>query len=124
MKPRIYLFAVLALVILGRPLQINAEGTWTALSSNAPTGVETMMLLSDGTVMAQFSGASSGWWKLTPDNTGHYINGFWTNIALMHYTRLYYSSDMLTNGQVFLAGAEYGTGTTNAEIYNPLNDSW
>src|SRR5262245_35194262 len=42
----------------------------------------------------------------------------------MHDTRLYYSSDVVTNGKVFIAGAEYGTGNNSAEVYNPLSDSW
>src|SRR5580700_11052899 len=124
MKILTFLFAMLLGIAVCQPARVQAEGTWTALSSNAPTGIETMILLSDGTVMAQIAGISTGWWKLTPDNTGHYINGNWTSLALMRYTRLYYSSDVLTDGRVFVAGAEYGTGTTNAEIYDPVADSW
>ena len=106
------------------PGRVSAEGTWVALNHSAPGGIETMLLLSDGTVMAQGGGSSTTWYKLTPDTTGSYINGSWTTLTSMHYSRLYYSSDMLTNGNVFVAGAEYGTGTTNAEIYNPVANSW
>jgi hypothetical protein len=42
----------------------------------------------------------------------------------MNYSRQYYSSDVLQDGRVFVAGAEYGNGTTNAEIYDPVYDSW
>jgi hypothetical protein len=116
---------VLALVW---PDSASAEGTWIPLQTNAPNGIGTMLLLSDGTVMAQFSGNVSGqnsnWFKLTPGSTGGYTNGFWTNLNSMHYTRLFYSSDVLTNGQVFIAGGEDGTGNTNAEIYDPPSDSW
>ena len=45
-------------------------------------------------------------------------------MAPMHYNRLYYSSDVLPDGRVFVAGAEYGNGTTNAEVYDPLRDTW
>lgn len=106
------------------PLRAAAEGTWTNLTAVAPAGIETMLLLSDGTVMGQGAGTAT-WYHLIPDATGSYVNGRWTNdIAAMHYSRLYYSSDVLSDGRVFVAGAEYGTGTTNAEIYSPVSNTW
>lgn len=100
-----------------------AEGTWLPLSSTPPGGIETMLLLPNGTVMAQ-NGGSTTWYSLTPGSTGGYTNGSWGTLASMHYSRLYYSSDVLPSGNVFVAGAEYGNGTTNAEIYNPSANSW
>lgn len=97
-------------------------GTWVSLANQAPGGVDTMLLLSDGTVMA--ADGNNSWYRLTPDSHGSYANGTWTTLASMHDTRLYYSSQVLTNGRVFIAGAEYGTGTNSAEIYNPLTDTW
>ncbi len=97
-------------------------GTWTALANTAPAGVNTMLLLSDGTVMAADSG--NNWYRLTPDSTGSYVNGTWSLLAAMNYTRLYFSSQVLTNGQVLVAGAEYGTGTNSAEIYDPVANTW
>lgn len=81
-----------------------------------------MLLLPDGTVM----GADGGnrWCRLTPDIHGSYINGTWSTLAPMIDTRLYYASQVLTNGRVFIAGAEYGTGKSSAEIYDPLLDAW
>lgn len=114
---------MLAVCACWLPLRVSAEGTWVALNNTAPGGVETMLLLPDGTVMAQ-NGGGTGWYQLTPDSTGSYINGTWSTRASMHYSRLYYSSDVLPNGNVFVAGAEYGNGTTNAEIYNPVANSW
>lgn len=114
---------LLTLWALWLPDRSVAEGSWMNLANTAPGGVETMLLLSDGTVMAQ-NGGGTGWYRLTPDSTGSYINGNWTTLASMHYTRLYYSSDVLEDGRVFVAGAEYGTGTTNAEIYDPVANSW
>ena len=122
MKAGKILSAMLAACAVWLPRQMIAEGTWTALANTAPGGVETMLLLPDGTVMAQ-NGGGTGWYKLTPDSTGSYVSGTWTNLQSMHYPRLYYSSDVLPDGRVFVAGAEYGTGTTNAEIYNPESDS-
>src|ERR1017187_5700941 len=120
----------LALGGLLSPLLAVAEGTWIPLQQLAPTGIGTMLLLSDGTVMAE--GASPAgtntWYKLTPGSTGGYTNGTWTTRATMNYTRLYFSSTVLQDGRVFIAGAECGNGTTNAEIYNPFYtpnpDTW
>ena len=82
-----------------------------------------MLLLSDGTVMCQYSGGSN-WCRLTPDVHGSYVNGGWSSLAPMHWTRLYYSSTVLTNGMVLVAGGEYGTGSTNSEVYDPVSDTW
>lgn len=131
MKSKKEVFASIALLCLaatlGAPLSASAVGTWTHLNRSAPESVELMLLLPDGTVMAASqSGASSGtgWFKLTPDNRGSYINGTWTNLASMHYDRLYYASDVLKDGRVFIAGAEYGSGTNSAEVYDPKSDTW
>src|SRR5437588_9514321 len=104
-------------------IEAKAVGTWTAIANGAPGGVNTMLLLSDGTVMAQ-NGGSTTWYKLAPDSTGSYANGTWSTRASMNYQRLYYASTVLQDGRVFFAGGEYGLGTTNAEIYNPVSDSW
>jgi hypothetical protein len=119
--------AMLIAVVTVAPLSTKAVGTWARLSRSAPEAVELMLLMPDGTVMAASQGGSSsgrGWFKLTPDSRGSYINGTWTTLASMHYTRLYYASDVLRDGRVFVAGAEYGTGTNSAEVYNPSNDTW
>jgi hypothetical protein len=100
-------------------------GTWTPVSQLAPDEIQTMLLLSDGTVMAAGSAdITNTWYRLTPDSQGSYVNGAWSTMAPMHDTRLYYSSDVLTNGNVFVAGAEYGTGTNSAEVYDPVRDLW
>ena len=83
-----------------------------------------MLLLPDGTVMTANPGTSSSWYRLTPDIHGSYANGTWTTLASMHDTRLYYSSEVLRDGRVFVAGGEYGTGGKNAEVYNPGTDTW
>src|SRR6266581_3845854 len=105
------------------PLPATAVGTWVVLTRTAPASVDTMLLLPDGTVMAANAGGSA-WYRLTPDIHGSYVNGTWTLIAPTHYTRLFYSSQVLTNGNVYVAGGEYGTGTAHAELYNFLNNSW
>lgn len=105
------------------------SGYWTAIATPAPSasgGVS--LILSDGTVMAKSSsgGASSGnlWNRLTPDATGSYVNGTWTTLAPMINTRLYFSSQVLKDGRVYVAGGEYGTGLQQAETYDPLTNAW
>jgi len=81
-----------------------------------------MLLLPDGTVMAADGGNS--WFRLTPDLNGNYVNGSWTTLASMHDSRLYYSSQVLRDGRVFVAGGEYGTGHDSAEVYDPATNTW
>jgi hypothetical protein len=106
----------------------SAAGVWTPLVNPAPDGVELMLLLPDGSVMvADQPGGndfSASWFLLRPDDHGSYVNGSWSQLSDMNDTRLDYSSIILTNGQVFVAGGEYGTGLATSEIYDPLMDTW
>jgi hypothetical protein len=124
-KTVFWMLAALALWLPGRAAA--AEGTWIPLQTSPSEGIGTMLLMPDGTVMAQGGGGghtTTDWFKLTPSSTGGYTNGVWTTRTSDNYNRIYYSSDVLTNGKVFFAGAEYGNGTTNAEIYDPASDHW
>ncbi|MFI5196186.1 MAG: T9SS type A sorting domain-containing protein [Chitinophagales bacterium] len=107
---------------------ILAQGTWIPVTNIAPDGgFGGMLLLSDGTVIVKTqTGAMNGnvWNKLTPDINGSYVNGTWSTIAPMNDDRLYFSSQVLKNGQVYVAGGEYGSGYGSAEVYNPLTDVW
>jgi hypothetical protein len=87
-------------------------------------GASAMMLLSDGTVMAQIDGGAS-FYRLVPATDGSYINGTWRNdITSMSYTRTYFASAVLQNGKVFFAGGELGSGSNYVEIYDPVSNSW
>jgi subtilisin-like proprotein convertase family protein len=66
----------------------------------------------------------SAWFRLTPDIHGSYLNGTWSSLASMHDTRLYFSSQVLKDGRVFVAGGEYGTGGATAEVYDPTTNLW
>src|SRR5207248_8227561 len=128
-KKEVFASAVVMMmvVVAFAPLSVRAVGTWTRVTRTAPEAVELMLLMPDGTVMAASQGGASdgsGWFKLTPDSHGSYINGTWTTLASMHYTRLYYASDVLKDGRVFIAGAEYGSGTNSAEVYDPKSNTW
>ncbi len=101
-------------------------GTWTPLTNQPTFPASTMLLLTDGTVMCQESGGK-GWWRLTPDQHGSYVNGTWTALASMAHSRLYYASAVLADGRVFVAGGEYsdaGSDTNTAEIYDPVINTW
>src|SRR5262249_18350987 len=110
--------------------QLLAGGTWTSLTNRAPDGIGPMMLLSDGTVMAQGGDVSKSWYKLAPDSTGGYVNGTWSPLASMSTGRLYFASNVLQDGRVFLVGGEYSgpSGAQNfnntGEIYDPLTNTW
>jgi hypothetical protein len=109
---------------------ISQLGTWTLLSNTPPhANGGGMILLSDGTVLCKtFSGGADGYGniydKLTPDANGSYANGTWSSIAPMINTRLYYSSQVLMDGRLYVAGGEYGTGLSAGEVYNPLTNTW
>jgi hypothetical protein len=115
---------VIAVWALVSPSPGLAVGTWAKVVNAAPGPVSLMLLLPDGTVMAANSNTSSNWYRLTPDIHGSYVNGTWATLAAMHDTRLYYSSDVLTDGRVFVAGGEYGTGAARSEVYDPLSNTW
>ena len=110
--------------------QAVAVGTWTPLNNTAPGSVGLMLLLSDGTVMCAenpddvFGDFGHSWFLLRPDVHGSYINGTWTRLASAIDNRLFYSSDVLRDGRVLVAGGEYGSGSAKAEVYDPLANTW
>jgi len=105
---------------------------WTALVHAPPFFPSSMVLLTDGTVMAQDSSGNGQWWKLTPDSTGSYVDGTWSQIASMPpgYAPLYYASAVLPDGRVIVEGGEYnGTGrqavwTNQGAVYDPGANTW
>ncbi|HZU38854.1 MAG TPA: kelch repeat-containing protein, partial [Gemmataceae bacterium] len=108
-------------------------GTWLQLA-NRPTlaigdiALGTMLLLPNGSVMVNGegpasqqknqSGASSSWYELTPDSTGSYVNGTWTQLPSMNTPRRFFGSVVLPNGQVLIAGGEYDNTSFNATDIN------
>jgi hypothetical protein len=91
-------------------------------------------LLTDGTVILHNCDAPD-WWKLTPDNTGNYVNGTWTPIASLpvingtQYAPQYNASAVLPDGRVIIMGGEYNGSSTEVwtslgAIYDPVADSW
>jgi hypothetical protein len=102
--------------------QSLAGGTWAPLATAPPTGVNSCLLLGDGTVLTYDGNGNCN--RLTPDIHGGYRLGTWTRLAKMNNSRLFFASTLLTNGNVFVAGGEYGGGHDHAELFDPLNNVW
>src|SRR5665213_1913712 len=123
------LILILAFWCLFSSWTAQAVGTWTPLVNQAPGAIvnSVMLLLPDGRIMACDDGAFGGgksWCCLTPDIHGSYINGTWSTLASMHASRGAFASQVLTSGQVFVAGGEQGTRFGSAEVYDPILDCW
>ena len=109
-------------------------GTWAPLARAVPAGgntrseVESTLLLTDGSVIANVvvinGDLSPRWFRLTPDSTGDYRNGTWSEIASMRDTRQFNFSVVLGDGRVLVGGGEYGTGTNTVELYDPVANVW
>ena len=110
------------LVGLFSPCCAEATGTWTPLVHSPPVGVNNCLLLSDGTVFGMNGAGQCA--KLTPDSHGSYANGTWASLPTMNYGRLFFSSDLLTNGNVYVSGGEYGNTGGHAELYDSLANTW
>jgi len=111
-----------------------AGGSWS-LTTTGQSGVafSNPLLLHDGSVLFHDAGAGD-WWKLTPDLTGSYSNGTWTQTASLptNYGPLYFASAVLADGRVIIEGGEYNFPTCSANeiwtnlgaIYDPNADAW
>jgi len=118
----------------------DAAGTaspWTPLANPPPFGTPgTMLLESDGTVLVHnepdnnTTGGTNQWWKLTPDSSGSYVDGTWSQIASMpaDYSPLYFASAILPDGRMIVEGGEYigenAVWSSQGEIYNPVTNTW
>ena len=122
----------------------TVSSPWQALNNPPPftanecngglPGASNPLLLTDGSVIIQDAGCPD-WWRLTPDSSGSYANGTWTQIAstLPTYAPLYHSSAVLPDGRVIIMGGEYNyyegsyfqiTRTAEGAIYDPRTNVW
>jgi hypothetical protein len=126
---------VVRLLTLGSALWCIAvpagAASWTVLTNILPSGgAGTMQLLTDGTVLVQNAASLGAWYRLTPDSNGSYVNGTWSSIASMGTPRLYFASNILQDGRLFVLGGEYSGNplvnnwTNTGEIYNPKTNTW
>jgi hypothetical protein len=115
------------------PLQLPT-GPWQSLTHGYPALQATNpLLLTDGTVIVN-EACSQTWYKLTPDNTGSYVNGSWSQIASLPsgYGPIYFASAVLPDGRVIINGGEYNISnncnpavhTALGAIYDPVADTW
>jgi hypothetical protein len=121
--------AFLALLALAG---IASAQKWQPLKhpSSAPIGA--IALLTDGTVLLHEEQDSTPqkWYKLTPDNTGSYVNGKITPIAstASGYGPFYFGSVVLPDGRYIIEGGEYNLGsavwTNMGAIYDPVKNKW
>ncbi len=102
--------------------------TWRK-ATVAPFSAAAMQQLTDGTVMVQEI-STERWWRLTPDPTGDYGNGTWSQMASLPAgdSPLYYAGAVLVDGKVIVIGGEYIAGnfafSTKGAIYDPIADMW
>jgi hypothetical protein len=119
---------VLCLILLIAVCTANAR-VWERIKARTTFAASTALLLHDGRVMVQDSGAAD-WWALTPDINGSYLYGTWSQLAslLSGYAPLYYASAVLPDGRVVVFGGEYNHGrqdwTNLGAIYDPTTDTW
>lgn len=112
-------------------LAVDTKSPWQPLKNQAPTsnGIQIMIQSTDGSILVQSYDGQS-WMKLTPDDKGSYINGTWSNLASEPVARLYFASQIMPDGRLFVAGGEYsGPGllpnwSNTGEIYDPLANKW
>jgi hypothetical protein len=111
---------------------------WTPLVTQ-PTflfnGASSPILLTDGTVLVQDTGFPD-WWRLTPDQTGSYVNGTWSEVASLPagYSPLYHATAVLPDGRLIIEGGEYllsddqsqfvPTWTAKGAIFDPVANVW
>lgn len=108
---------------------VSAAQTITRLKHQPPDDAQLTFQLTDGTVLAQ-GGNDTEWWKLTPDITGSYVNGTWTQMASSPkgYSADAYASAVLADGRLVQEGGEYLNGgfalTNQGAVYDPATNVW
>ena len=112
--------------------------------NNVPASIDTMLLLTDGSVIAHGNGTSK-WYRLIPDKSGSYANGSWVATSPMltdsnltatmngpSYEPLFFGSAVLQDGTLLVFGGEYNVKFCNGcsvdalevQLYDPVTDSW
>ena len=140
--------------LLGGTLR-HPSGVWAPLAHQPPNSnadfftASEIFLMTDGTVLCMAADTSAvinadnsisyfadpTVWRLTPDNTGSYANGTWSQVASMNHSRLYFGSSVLADGRLLVCGGEYADGssapgaagsidTNTCEIYDPVANTW
>ncbi len=77
--------------------------SWTTIPI-APSTIQIMVQMTDGSILAQSYSDGKSWMKYTPDPTGNYANGTWSMLAPGPVARLYFASQVLQDGRFFQVG--------------------
>jgi len=120
----------LGLAVLLALASVGFSQTWTALKNQPIFSASDALLLTDGRVIVQATNASD-WWTLTPDDTGSYVNGTWTQVASLQsgYSPLYHAAAILPDGRLVIEGGEFNGNnvqvlTNQGAIYDPVKNKW
>ena len=107
---------------------------WQPLKHPVNFQAGSLALLTDGTVLIheEQDPNPQNWFKLTPDNTGSYVNGTVKPIAKTSaaYGPLFFGSVVLPDGRYIVEGGEYnnncsgGCWTNLGAIYDPVKNKW
>lgn len=123
--PKKLLFGIVVCLLA----RISFSQTIQRLNHQPPDGASIGFLLTDGTLLYQ-GNAENDWYKLTPDNTGSYVNGTWARMANLPtgYVPDAFASAVLPDGRVVITGGEYLNGvftlTNLGAIYDPKANTW
>jgi hypothetical protein len=123
------LLVALAAVLISVVPHVASAQKVVQLKNQPPAGALVEFLLTDGTVMVQ-SDNENTWYKLTPDNTGSYINGTWSQLASLPsgYQPLYFASAVLADGRLVITGGEYNFDnfafSHMGAVYDPVKNKW
>lgn len=103
--------------------------TFQSLANQPPDSAGLGLLLTDGSVMFQ-GNRLFDWSKLTPDSSGSYLKGTWSQLANLPagYAPADFASAVLADGRVVIVGGEYNFGsfvlTNEGTIYDPVANTW
>jgi len=130
-----------AFAVLLSLLSNRAEAGWTAVATPPPGGgIANMALLTDGRVLVSGGDSTStwsGWWTLSPDASGSYVNGTWARVGDSAWGHLFNPAFVLKDGSYWICGGEYvcpssnllNCGTQNGtwadcERFDPISNTW
>jgi hypothetical protein len=102
--------------------------SWKALTGIPSFTPETMLLMTDGTVLVHDSGGKD-WYRLKPDGNAQYntAGASWSGPFSMANTRQFFASGVLMDGRVFAIGGEFsdaGNPTSLGEMFDPQTNTW
>ena len=114
------------------PPTAGNSATWTTLTHAPPDDVELCFLLTDATVLCQ---SNASWYRLTPSNTGSYVEGAWSLYTRFPstYVPQAFASAVLADGRLAFMGGEYTensggqsnfTLTNMGAVFDPMSNQW